>query len=179
MPKLAQVDASWTLFLDRDGVINERVMGGYVLHFNEFRFKQGVLQGAKELFGKFGRVIVVTNQQCVAKGLLHENELTEIHRQMIEAFLQHGAKIDKVFAALERKEEAPYMRKPNPSMGKLAKEVFPEIDFTKSIMVGDTDSDLLFGQALGMKTVLIETEEKISVQADIQIKELSQLSEYI
>ena len=179
MPKLAQVDASWTLFLDRDGVINERVMGGYVLHFNEFHFKQGVLDGAKELFGKFGRVIVVTNQQCVAKGLLTESDLSEIHRQMTEELWLHGAKVDQILAALECKGEAPFMRKPNPGMARLAKEVFPEIDFSKSIMVGDTDSDILFGQALGMKTVLIETEEKTNVQADIQIKELSQLSEYI
>lgn len=179
MLKLAQVDASWTLFLDRDGVINERIMGGYVLDFKDFHFKKGVLHGANELFGKFGRVIVVTNQQCVAKGLILESQLTEIHRQMVEVFSLHGAKIDQVFAALERKDEAPFMRKPNPSMGELAKKLFPEIDFSKSIMVGDTDSDLLFGQALGMKTVLIETEEKINVQADIKIKELSHLSEYI
>lgn len=179
MPKLAQVDATWTLFLDRDGVINERVMGGYILRFSDFQFKKNVLTSAKELFGKFGHVIVVTNQQCVAKGLISANDLTEIHQQMMDVFQENGAKIDRVFAALERKGEAPFMRKPNPTMAHMAKAEFVTIDFSKSIMVGDTDSDLLFGKELGMKTVLIETEEKISVQADVQLKELGQLIDFI
>jgi histidinol phosphatase-like enzyme len=56
MGKLVHVDSSWTLFLDRDGVINERVFGGYILNYEDFIFKKGVLETAKELFGKFGRV---------------------------------------------------------------------------------------------------------------------------
>lgn len=179
MTKIAHVDDSWTLFLDRDGVINERIMGAYVLHFEDFHFKSGVLENAKALFGKFGRVVVVTNQQCVAKKLLSQSDLEVIHQRMCQSFEENGAKIDKVYAALEEKGTAPFMRKPNTLMADLAKLDFPLIDFSKSIMVGDTDGDLLFGKALGMKTVLIESEEKISVQADIQLKELGQLIDFI
>ena len=86
MEKLAHVDVSWTLFLDRDGVINERVFGGYILDYTDFRFKEGVLESSKELFKKFTRVIVVTNQQCVAKGLISIEQLEELHQQMKEDF---------------------------------------------------------------------------------------------
>ncbi|MDP4636278.1 MAG: HAD-IIIA family hydrolase [Crocinitomicaceae bacterium] len=179
MQKFAQVDETWTLFLDRDGVINERIFGGYILDYSDFHFKEAVLEQACTLFAKFARVIVVTNQQCVAKGLISIKELEELHQQMKEDFERSGAKIAAVFAAIERKGEEPFMRKPHRKMADLAKEQFPEIDFSKSIMVGDTDGDIEFGKNLGMKTVLIESEEKTSTKPDLVLTRLVDLIEWI
>jgi D-glycero-D-manno-heptose 1,7-bisphosphate phosphatase len=179
MAKLVHVDSSWTLFLDRDGVINERVFGGYILNYEDFIFKKGVLETAKELFGKFGRVIVVTNQQCVSKGLISIDSLDLLHQKMIGDFQNAGGRIDQVYAAIERKDEAPFMRKPNSKMAELAQMEFPEIDFKKSIMVGDTDGDLNFGKKLGMKTVLIRSEEMTSVEPDLALDQLGHLIEFI
>jgi histidinol-phosphate phosphatase family protein len=179
MGKLARVDSGWTLFLDRDGVINERVFGGYILKYEDFLFKKGVLETSKELFGKFARVIVVTNQQCVSKGLISIDSLNGLHQKMVEDFQKAGARIDHVFVAIERKDEAPFMRKPNSKMAELAQMEFPEIDFNKSIMVGDTDGDLKFGKKLGMKTVLIRSEEMVSVEPDLELDQLGQLIEFI
>jgi histidinol-phosphate phosphatase family protein len=179
MEKLAKVDVSWTLFLDRDGVINERIFGAYILNYSDFQFKEGVLESSKELFGKFARVIVVTNQQCVSKGLISELELAQLHEKMCDDFQKVGSKIDRVYAALELKGEEPFMRKPNVKMAELAKGDFPEIDFNKSIMVGDTDSDLRFGEMLGMKTVLIRSEEKTSVVPDLELNRLGDLIDFI
>jgi histidinol phosphatase-like enzyme len=179
MGKLARVDSGWTLFLDRDGVINERVFGGYILKYEDFQFKKGVLETSKELFGKFTRVIVVTNQQCVSKGLISMDSLNLLHQKMVQDFQDAGARIDQVFLAIERKDEAPFMRKPNSKMAELAQKEFPEIDFNKSIMVGDTDGDLNFGKNLGMKTVLIRSEEMVTVEPDLALDQLGQLIEFI
>jgi D-glycero-D-manno-heptose 1,7-bisphosphate phosphatase len=179
MGKLARVDSGWTLFLDRDGVINERVFGAYILKYEDFQFKKGVLESSKELFAKFSRVIVVTNQQCVSKGLISMDSLNLIHQKMVQDFHDAGARIDHVYAAIERKDEVPFMRKPNSKMAELAQKEFPEIDFQKSIMVGDTDGDLNFGKKLGMKTVLIRSEEMISEQADLELDHLGDLIEFI
>ncbi|MBP5995194.1 MAG: HAD-IIIA family hydrolase [Crocinitomicaceae bacterium] len=179
MEKLAHVDVSWTLFLDRDGVINERIFGGYILDYADFRFKDGVLESSKELFEKFARVIVVTNQQCVAKGLISEVELADLHEKMLGDFRKAGSTIDRVYAALELKDSAPFMRKPHSKMAEMAQQEFPEIDFTKSIMVGDTDGDVRFGKNLGMKTVLIRSEEKTSVVPDLELNRLGELIDFI
>lgn len=179
MGKLVRVDSGWTLFLDRDGVINERVFGGYILNYEDFTFKKGVLETAHELFGKFARVIVVTNQQCVSKGLISNDSLNLLHQKMVQDLHNVGARIDHVYAAIEGKNEAPFMRKPNSKMAELAQIEFPEIDFNKSIMVGDTDGDLNFGKNLGMKTVLIRSEEKISTEPDLELDELGDLIEFI
>lgn len=172
---MTKVDNSWTLFLDRDGVINKRIFGGYILDLSEFEFADGVLSTFGALSSKFGRVVVVTNQQCVALEQLSEEKLDEIHTWMIAELNKVGGKIDVVFAAKEFKNQAPFRRKPSPKMAHEARELFPEIDFQKSIMVGDTDTDIQFGQDLGMKTVLIVSKEKTSVVADYTISNFSEL----
>ncbi len=179
MDKLARVDVSWTLFLDRDGVINERIFGGYILDYKDFRFSEGLLENAHSIFSRFCKVIVVTNQQCVAKGLLSKEELDRLHDEMNFDFQKAGAKVDRVYAALERKGEPPFMRKPHTRMAELAQNDFPEIDFSKSIMVGDTDGDLQFGKNLGMKTVLIRSAEKTTIEADLMLNRLSDLIDFI
>ena len=173
------VDENWTLFLDRDGVINERIMNGYVLDYKDFHFKQGVLESFATLSSKFNYIFVVTNQKCVALEKISEEGLAEIHQQMRLDIEKVGGKITQVFAATEFKDKEPFMRKPAIGMGKLAKELYPEIDFSKAIMVGDTNTDLIFGKKLGMKTVLIVTDEKVSVKADCVVKSLSELNQLI
>ncbi|MBU3660039.1 MAG: HAD-IIIA family hydrolase [Flavobacteriales bacterium] len=173
------IDENWTLFLDRDGVINERIMSGYVLDYNDFHFKKGALETFASLSSKFKYVFVVTNQQCVALEKITEEGLAQIHHQMQLDIEKVGGKITKVFAATEFKNQEPFMRKPSIGMGKMAKTLYPDIDFSKAIMVGDTNTDLIFGKKLGMKTVLIVTEEKVSVKADCEVASLADLNELI
>tara|TARA_B100000902_G_C26489870_1_gene518776 strand:- start:186 stop:434 length:249 start_codon:yes stop_codon:yes gene_type:complete len=76
---LRKIDASWTLFIDRDGVINERLFGAYVMSKKDFVFKSGVLETSAKLFSHFSNVFVVTNQQCIGKGLVSEEAIQEMH----------------------------------------------------------------------------------------------------
>jgi len=170
------IDSSWSLFLDRDGVINERPINDYVLEWEKFHFRTGVLSSFAALSAKFSCVFVVTNQQCVALNKISESDLENIHSQMQKEISKNGGFITKVFAATELKNKFSKMRKPNTMMAQLAKKEFPSVDFKKSIMVGDTDSDIIFGKKLGMKTVLILTSEKTSIKPDISLNSLSELS---
>ncbi len=174
-----QIDQEWTLFLDRDGVINERVFGDYILDFKDFYFRPGVLEALANFRQIFGRIIVVTNQQCVSLGKLTKAQLDEIHQKMQAEIELNGGGIDAVFVATELKNQAPFHRKPNTAMGEMAKGLFPEIDFNKAIMVGDTDTDIQFGKKLGMKTVLLRTEEKTNEIADLTLDSLIELMNYI
>ncbi|MEJ6506223.1 MAG: HAD-IIIA family hydrolase [Crocinitomicaceae bacterium] len=170
------LDASWSLFLDRDGVINERVFGGYILNKADFVFKEGVLETASKLFVHFKRVCVVTNQQCIGKGMVTHSEIQELHAFMGRKLDANGAHIDEVFIAPELNNERSMQRKPRPKMGLLAKALYPEIDFSKSIMVGDTDSDIEFGKNLGMKTVLIVSKEVCHSSPDLKVTSLKEFN---
>ncbi len=175
--RLFDADASWTLFLDRDGVINVRKMGGYILTVEEFIFLPEAAEAIAYFSGIFKHVFVVTNQQGIGKGLMTERNLSDIHAYMMESVEKKGGKISASYFAPELKNENSTMRKPNPGMAFKAKEEFPEIDFSKAIMVGDTDSDIKFGQNIGMKTVRILTEEPVGIEADLTVSSLKELME--
>lgn len=170
------VDSSWTLFIDRDGVINERNFEGYILNKRDFVFKEGVLESSKSLFSKFKHVVLVTNQQCIGKGLISTDGVREIHDYMESSLVQNGAKIDLILVAPEIKGAENSTRKPQPHMALLAQEKMKDIDFSKSIMVGDTDSDIQFGKNLEMKTVLIESSEKCTIRPDVKVSSLMELN---
>lgn len=169
------IDKTWTLFLDRDGVINERNFDGYILSTEEFKFLPEVPQAIATLNNFFHRTIVVTNQQGIGKGLMSERNLFEIHSYMCDEVFKAGGKIDKCYFAPNLKGADDDMRKPGPAMAELAQMEFPEIDFKCSVMVGDTDSDIQFGKNLGMKTVRIKTKEPIGVEADLTAESLQDL----
>jgi histidinol-phosphate phosphatase family protein len=173
------VDDSWTLFLDRDGVINERILGGYVTNLSEFHFKEKVLESLGNLTRKFKYVFVVTNQQGVALGKMTQMQLDDIHEFMVNEIVTQGGHVTHVFSATELKTSDSIFRKPSPKMAQIAKERFSEVVFHKSIMVGDTDSDMQFGKRLGMKTVLILTEEKTSEKADLEVGSIFELNELL
>ena len=168
------IDHTWTLFLDRDGVINERLMGAYVRSIDEFKFLKEIPETIAQLSAIFGRVIVVTNQQGIGKGLMTERNLEEVHIYMCAKVEAHGGKIDYCFYAPELDGAENNMRKPQPGMALRAKEHFPEIQFDRSVMVGDADSDIVFGQQLGMKTVRVRTVEPIGIAADETVNSLSE-----
>tara|TARA_R110002072_G_scaffold192413_2_gene349450 strand:- start:13671 stop:14225 length:555 start_codon:yes stop_codon:yes gene_type:complete len=170
------VDHTWSLFLDRDGVINERIFGGYITTVDDFKFIPGVLNAIKKLTNCFHLTFVVTNQQGIAKGLMTERNLLEIHAYMCNQILQKGGRITKCYFAPNLKNADSDMRKPNPVMAELARMEYPEIDFKRCVMIGDTDSDILFGKNIGMKTVRIKTKEPISVNADITVSSLEEFA---
>lgn len=156
MKSLPAINADWTLFLDRDGVINEEKENDYVYNYSEFRFLPGVLEAMQLLSGIFTRIILVTNQRGVGRGLMTEATLREIHKQMLEELKEHGGRIDSIYYCTVNDNTNPN-RKPNPGMAFQAREDFPEIKFEQSFMVGNNLSDMAFGKNAGMKTVHVFT----------------------
>lgn len=145
-----------TLFLDRDGVINERRPGDYIFQWSDFQFSYRALEALAVFAQKFNQIIVVTNQQGVGKGKMTEEQLQAIHQKMMREIVANGGRIDAIYCCTERSGTPNNCRKPAPDMAWRAKADFPGIEFQRSIMVGDSVSDLEFGQNLGMHNVLIE-----------------------
>ncbi|MFM7005641.1 MAG: HAD-IIIA family hydrolase [Flavobacteriales bacterium] len=174
-----QIGPGWTLFLDRDGVINVRDFDSYILNWDSFHFTPGLLAAAAQIGKAFDRVVVVTNQQCIAKGLLTIEELDVIHNKMCNELTQAGLNIDLVLAATEFKNGQEARRKPQSKMALEAQLQLPAIDFSKSIMVGDTNTDIQFGKRLGMYTILIESKEIVKETPDFRLAKLADLSSYL
>ncbi|MGL6269805.1 MAG: HAD-IIIA family hydrolase, partial [Chitinophagaceae bacterium] len=97
MLHLQLIDKDWTLFLDRDGVINYEKEADYIRNPGEFRFYEGVPEAIKIFAQKFGRIFVVTNQKGIGKGLMTEKDLKDIHDFMMTAIIQQGGRIDHIY----------------------------------------------------------------------------------
>ena len=150
------IDKSWTLFLDRDGVINRDKEGDYIRNAGEFVMLDGV-NDAINIFNKtFGLTVVVTNQKGVGRGLMTLDDLTGIHTLLAEQLAATGGKIDKIYFCTDLDNNSPN-RKPQHGMALRAKADFPQIDLAKSIVVGNRLSDMEFGRNAGMYTVFVAT----------------------
>ncbi|MCL2416628.1 MAG: HAD family hydrolase [Bacteroidales bacterium] len=168
-----------TLFLDRDGVINQRRINDCVKTPDEFVFEDGALEAIAKLSKCFERIIVVTNQQGIGRKLMSEKTLHEIHEHMKNQVEQADGRIDAIYFCPDLSDSKSLYRKPNVGMGLLAKRQFPKIRFKRSIMVGDSISDMEFGKKLGMKTVFISNDKSlVSSHAKLINQNFNSLLEY-
>lgn len=150
------IDKTWTLFLDRDGVINYEKKGDYIRSPEEFRFYEGVFDAMKIFAERFEKIIIVSNQRGVGKELMTEDDLVKINKHLVSEIESAGGRIDHIYYCTAVEATDPD-RKPNPGMAFSAKLDFPEIDFKKSIMIGNKPSDMLFGRNAGIYTIYLST----------------------
>lgn len=174
--ELDRINSQWTLFLDRDGVINKKIDNDYVKKVSEFEFLENALEAIVAFSKVFKQIIVVTNQQGIGKGIMSEQDLQLVHQHLLDTVSDAGGKIDAIYYAPKLAEENSFLRKPNIGMGARAKEDFPEINFNQSIMVGDSISDIEFGKRLNMNTVYISNQK---LDGSICLPSLWQLKELI
>jgi histidinol-phosphate phosphatase family protein len=168
----------WSLFLDRDGIISRRIPDGYVTTWEEFQFLDGVLEAIAKLSRVFGCIFIVSNQQGIGKGLMSMESLEKIDTRMKQEIMRNGGRIDKSYYSPFLASENHPDRKPGTGMALKAKADFPGIVFSRSLMVGDSASDMEFGKRLGMITVFISIEEKPDFEsADFYFRSLSDFSE--
>ena len=139
------------LFLDRDGILNKHLPGDYVRNWNMWEWLPGVLDVMPKLAQRYQRIFIVTNQQGVGKGLMTQADLEDVHRHMIADIENAGGRIDKVYVCTELESAHSINRKPEIGMALQAQRDFPEVDFHRSVMVGDSKSDELFAQRSSMR----------------------------
>jgi histidinol-phosphate phosphatase family protein len=155
--QFSTIHSNWTLFLDRDGVINVEKKDDYIRNWEEFQFYEESLEALPILARKFKTIVITTNQKGIGKGLMKHEDLLLIHDQMQMRIKAVGGRIDQVFYCPDLDNDAPN-RKPQPGMAFQAKASFPSIQFDQSIMVGNRMSDMQFGRNLGMFTIWISSD---------------------
>ena len=155
MIDLSEYSECTTLFLDRDGVINRLRPNDYVKCWEEFEFMPGIIEEIAKWNLKFKYIIVITNQRGIGKGLMDEKDLNKIHKNMVSIIRIFGGRIDKIYYCADVDDDSPN-RKPNIGMALQAKKDFPEIEFTKSLMIGDSESDEAFAKNINCKFLMIK-----------------------
>ena len=142
-------------FLDRDGVINRKAPEGeYITSWEAMEILPGVAEAITLLHRSGFRTIVVSNQRCVAKGLITIDELEALHHRMCDVLAQAGAKIDAVYYCPHENEPICQCRKPQPGMLLQAAREH-NIDLSASWMIGDSRADMEAGKNAGCRTAIV------------------------
>jgi histidinol-phosphate phosphatase family protein len=131
-----------TVFIDRDGVINRRRVSDWVKSWQEFEMLDGVPEALK-LLGEAGfRIILITNQRCLALNLITRPQLDDIHNEMNNKLIEEGAVgFDDIFVCPHDRHDGCDCRKPKPGMFFQAAKKYPDIIISECFMFGDSDSD--------------------------------------
>ena len=146
-----------TVFLDRDGVINRNPPNmGYVRRWSEFSFIPNARKAIRELTQNGYRIIVVTNQSGIGRGLFTEDSLRDIHARMVSEIVAAGGKIDAVYYCPHHPEAGCECRKPKPGM--LTRAVREHnIELSSAYLIGDSTTDIEAGRSVGAQTLLVLT----------------------
>jgi D-glycero-D-manno-heptose 1,7-bisphosphate phosphatase len=145
----------WTAFLDRDGTINQKpAPGGYVLAPDQLRLLPGAGNAIRRLNEAGWRIVVVTNQRGIARGLMSEEDLRRVHQRLLELLEDYGGTIDRIYHC---PHEVGFCdcRKPGTGLLERAREDDPEIAFERAVLIGDSQLDVDAARAAGIKTVAI------------------------
>ena len=141
------------VLLDRDGVINKN-RPGYVKSWREFEFLPGALEALRTLAERRVRVVVVTNQSPVGRGIITRQELMRVNEHMLTTVNAHGGRIDGILCCPHAPEAACTCRKPRPGLLLEALRRF-RLDRAHSYMVGDSSTDLEAAHHAGIPCVMV------------------------
>lgn len=149
------------LFLDRDGVLNKRIVGDYVRNWEQWEWLPNSLEAIVGLSKHFTHTFIVTNQQGVGKGLFSLLDVERIHQHMVQEIEVAGGSIDKIYVCGDLKDSGSKNRKPAIGMALQACKDYDDVDLSKSVMIGDGVSDMEFGWRAGMRCVFLTNGEAI------------------
>ncbi len=146
------------VFLDRDGVINKKLEGDYVKTYDEFIFLPGTIDAIKKIKQKGLMVIIITNQSGIGRGIMSEDDLLDVHEQMLAELKKNGVTIDAIYYCPHSPDNGCDCRKPKDGLFKQALMDF-NIDMEHSWMIGDEQKDVEAGEKAGCQTYLLSKGE--------------------
>lgn len=143
----------FTVFLDRDGVIN-RNRADYVIRWSEFHFLPGARRAIADLTTAGYRIVIITNQACIGKGMLSRPALDEMHWRMRHEIEQAGGRIAGILYCPHRSDDGCGCRKPEPGLLLRARDEYG-VDLRQAIMVGDSVADMRAAEAAGIPGIMV------------------------
>ncbi|GMQ80174.1 MAG: D-glycero-beta-D-manno-heptose 1,7-bisphosphate 7-phosphatase [Planctomycetia bacterium] len=151
------------VFLDRDGVIN--VDKSFVFRVADFQFAEGVLRILPEYVRQGYRIIVVTNQSGIGRGLFGPADFHRVSAWMQRRLAEHGAPVTAVYHCPHLPEDSCLCRKPAPGLLLRAAEQH-QIDLGRSWLVGDRETDIEAGHRAGVPNTILLAADSAATRAE-------------
>jgi histidinol-phosphate phosphatase family protein len=171
------------VFLDRDGTVSRDSLD-HIKSWEEFHFLPNGKEGVSFLTKHDFKIIFITNQSVIARGMVTPKELDFIHNNMVKEIEASGGKVEKIYFCPHHPDDGCNCRKPRP--GLLLKAIDEnDVDPSKSYMVGDRIMDVQVGRSVGCKTVLLKNDrglkelEKADIKPDYIADDLLDAAKWI
>ena len=143
------------VFVDRDGTINEDLPGRYVLRFEEFTLIDGAPEAIAKMCGGGFKVLVVSNQSAIGRGKLSPETHEKIMRYMDWRVREAGGEFAGVYVCPHLPEDGCRCRKPAPGLVEDALADNPDIDLSRSFLIGDSPSDMELASKTGLRSIYV------------------------
>lgn len=177
------VPVNQALFLDRDGVIN--VEKNYVHRIEDFDFMDGIFDLCRTAQELGYKLVVITNQAGIGRGYYTEADFERLTRWMLERFANQGVEIAAVYhcpyhptAGIGEYRQESFDRKPNPGMILRAANAHG-LDLSRSILIGDKESDIQAGEAAGIGCNIWLNSETDSTQNRLTANSLEEIKNWL
>ena len=149
------------IFLDRDGVLNKKKpKGKYVTEWREWEWKKGSLDGLKILKDNNYKIILITNQPGISRGMMTEENLENIHLNMIKDIDKVGSQIESIYVCKCNWDDGCDCRKPEPGMIFNA-QYDHDINLSKTYFLGDDERDMEAARRAGCKKFLVGENDRL------------------
>ncbi len=160
-------------FFDRDGIVNRAPGPGYVESWDDFHLLPEFVEVLRKVTDAGYGSVVITNQRCVARGIVSEADLKDMHGKLEEQLSEeHGLSLLEICYCPHERDSCE-CRKPKPGMILAAAEKH-NIDLSQSWMVGDRETDITTGKSAGCRTIYV-TEDPLRDDADLTVASMKEL----
>jgi D-glycero-D-manno-heptose 1,7-bisphosphate phosphatase len=144
-----------TVFVDRDGTLNQKATDGeYIASPDDLHLIEGVGPAVRRLNKAGIPIFVITNQRGVARGIMSTGMLDCVNAQLTRKLAQFGASVDGIYTC-PHEIDACDCRKPKPGLLLQCASEHPGLDFSRSVVIGDVESDIAAGLAVGAQAILV------------------------
>jgi D-sedoheptulose 7-phosphate isomerase len=154
------------ILIDRDGVINERIVDGYVTEWEHFQFRDGIKRAMASLAELDCPIIVVSNQAGVGKRLISPLALQEITNRFVTTLKESGARVDAVYYCPHTADQNCSCRKPRTGLLEAAARDW-KLDLTRSVLIGDSESDLQAARTSNCRAMLVSSHHSDSGRVEV------------
>ena len=145
-----------TVFIDRDGVINEDLIDDYIKSWDDFRFIPGSVEAMKKLSAKGYNIVIISNQAGIGDGIYSETTLDHITNRMLHELKQNSVEVKGIYYCLHGKDAGCECRKPKTGLFvQAAKDI--KFNPTETYFIGDKATDIEAGKKFGLKTLFVLT----------------------
>lgn len=175
------------IFLDRDGVISIFTPQDYVKSWGEFQFIDGAIDGLKKLYSNGYKLVIISNQAGLNRGLFSQEDLDDITKRMKDVLKKEDVELTGTYYCRHTPEENCDCRKPKTGLFKQAEQDIKGINYAEAYFIGDSDIDIIAGKSIGVKTVLVltgktKTRDEVNnwqIKPDFIFEDLKTAAEFI